>query len=100
MGQWLQAARLLKEMQGHTLQPNEISYNTAILSCADGQQFDMMFSLLDDMIARELEPDALTYSRLLTECEYGGMLGREAALLTRFAGRGSGPSSSLLLPLV
>lgn len=68
------ALSLLEQMtQNDTVvDPNIVTYNAAILACAEGLDIDKAFQLWDDLKKRGLEPTEVTYGSLMLACERVG----------------------------
>lgn len=50
----------------HPLQPNEISYNSAIHACGRGGQWELALSLLKEMRELGLSPDRISFGAMVS----------------------------------
>ena len=62
---------MTREGSSLDIQPNIVTYNTAIRACAEGLNVYKAFALLDELKARNLEPTIVTYGTLMTACKRG-----------------------------
>ncbi len=58
-------------MRRSRLEPNVISYISAISACSKGQQWEQASSLLLEMRRSQLEPNVISYSSAISACEKG-----------------------------
>ncbi|CAM9632256.1 unnamed protein product [Chrysoparadoxa australica] len=65
-GKWQGSLNLLQEMELTGLRPNTASYETAMVACEKGKQWEQALSLMEKLKARGLEGDA-TYQRVVAE---------------------------------
>jgi len=71
----LQAALSLLRQMTHNdtvVEPNIVTYNAAILTCAEGLDIDKAFELWADLQKRGLRPTEVTYGTLMLACERVG----------------------------
>lgn len=54
------------------IEPNIVTYNAAMRSCAEALNPAQAFNLFDDLIKRKLKPTVVTYGTLMTACERVG----------------------------
>eukprot|EP00953_Heterococcus_sp_UTEX-ZZ885_P001475 1321-Heterococcus_DN1.PRE.2 len=59
-------------MKAVGLQPNEISYNSAINACSKGGQHVLAIKLLSDMKAEGLKPNEIGYTAVIDACKNTG----------------------------
>ncbi len=58
-------------MRSSQLEPNVISYNSAISACEKGQQWEQALRLLLEMRSSRLEPNVMSYNSAISACEKG-----------------------------
>jgi len=68
------ALSLLQQMTHNDtiVDPNIVTYNAAILACAEGLDIDKAFELWADLQKRGLQPTEVTYGTLMLACERVG----------------------------
>ena len=54
------------DVRCHPLQPNEISYNSAIHACGRGGQWELALSLLKEMRELGLSPDRISFGAMVS----------------------------------
>ena len=58
-------------MRSSQLEPNVISYNSAISACSKGQQWEQALNLLSEMRSSWLQPDVISYHSAISACDKG-----------------------------
>ena len=58
-------------MRSSQLEPNVISYNSAISACEKGQQWEQALRLLLEMRSSRLEPNVISYNSAISACSKG-----------------------------
>ena len=75
------------------LEPNVISYSSAISACSKGQQWEQALSLLSEMRSSWLQPDVISYNSAISACDKGRQWEQALSLCIEDAYGGSPPPS-------
>ena len=61
-----------------------ISYNTAILSCDKGRQWELVLSLINEMQDMGVTLEVISFNKAISACEYGSRRQHDILLLGEF----------------
>eukprot|EP00913_Durusdinium_trenchii_P026345 g24720.t1 len=70
--EWRKTLRLLSGMASSHLQPDVISFSSAISSCERAAAWQHAVRVFDQMLQAQIQADALSYSAVISACEKGG----------------------------
>ena len=62
---------LLPETRSSQLEPDVISYNSAISACEKGQQWQQALMLFSEMGQQHVVPNVVTHNAAISACEKG-----------------------------
>ncbi|CAE8612218.1 unnamed protein product, partial [Polarella glacialis] len=84
--------RILSDAIGAELEPNVVTYSSAISACEKGQRWAWACWLLQEMIGRQLEPNVVSCSAAISACGEEGQWHMALVLLAKMEASGPEPN--------